>query len=118
MSRAHFGDTATLYHHMGSDVWQRTVLNGVQWRQKIERAPDAEGRFRLQTVTSITIPAEIPAEISAAGLDVFVPGVGPELVEGYTLADLKRDFAGYCTVRAVADNTRRPRLKHRKVMCT
>ena len=117
MSRALFGDTATLYHHTGGDIWQRTVLDGVQWRQKTERAVDAEGRLRIQTVTSITIPAEITVEISTAGLDVFVPGVGPELTEAYTLADLKRDCEGYCTVRAVTDNTRRPRLKHRKVMC-
>ena len=109
-----FGDTVTLYHRQ-STGWQRTVLAGVQWKQTIRSTSDSNGKMQLATVTSVTIPAAIPAEISADGQDVMVLGIGPALSDTYTLANLRREYPSYCTVRAVADNTLRPRLKHRKV---
>lgn len=114
-----FGDTVTLYQPNGI-AWTRTILQGVQWRQRVERTASADGVLHVQTVTSVTIPPEqYPAGgISAAGQDVMVPGTGPQITGAYTLADLKRAYPGYCTVRAVRDNTMRPGLKHWKVTAT
>ena len=112
VSNSLFTDTITLYCKNG-EQYERHVLTGVQWRQKIERLND-DGKLTLATVTSVTVPGEIAAPIKPG--DVMVLGTGPKLAADYSIAKLKADFDTYCTVRAVADNTRRPQLKHRKVM--
>lgn len=106
-----FGDTVTLYHN-GS----KTVLVGVQWHQKIVRTVDGTGRNTAETVTTVTLPTNQGfADVSAVKGDVLVLGTGPDITALYTLADLRREWPTYCTVRAVTDNTLRPRLKHRRI---
>lgn len=114
-----FGDTITLYKKQ-DESYTRHVIEGVQWRQKAERygfQRGTAGVFDMKTVTSVTIPAgnmqNVPVHPSEG--DVLILGMGPELTSLYTIADLKRDHASYCTVRAIADNTMRPKLKHWKV---
>lgn len=111
MTHPLFSDTVTAYRKNG-EQYTRRVLNGVQWRQKIERLND-NGTLALATVASVTIPEG--ADMAVKPGDVLVLGVGPELTDEYTIARLRADNDTYCTVRAVADNTRRPRLKHWKV---
>jgi len=119
MTHPLFGDVVTLYHKK-DDHYTRHVLSGVQFRQKAERAAYQRGQsgvMDIKTVTTVTVPSDVPAAgtISASEGDVLVLGVGPELTASFTIADLKKAFSSYCTVRAVADNTLRPRLKHWKV---
>lgn len=119
MTHPLFGDVVTLYHKE-NDQYSRYVIDGVQWRQKIERFACQRGQagvFDLKTVTTVTIPVITlnPFKITPREGDVLVLGVGPKLSDSYTIATLKSDFASYCTVRSIADNTVRPRLKHWKV---
>ena len=111
MTHPLFADTVTVYSKNG-DQYARHVLKGVQWRQKIERLND-NGKIAIATVTSVTIPEGV--EMAVKPGDVLVLDVGPELTDEYTIARLRAEYESYCTVKAVADNTRRPRLKHWKV---
>lgn len=111
MSRVLFSDTITLYRKSG-DNYERVVLNGVQWRQKIERANDG-GKLVLTTVTSVTLPDGVGGDIKPG--DVIVPGIAPDLTDDYSIAALRAEHDGYCTVQAIADNRNRPQLKHRRV---
>ncbi len=106
-----FGDVVTLYSRVG-DAYARVVLNGVQWRQKIERVNEG-GRLVPSTVVSVTIPDGIDAEVKPG--DVMILGVGPELTDEYTVSALRAEYTTYSTVQSVADNRLRPRLKHRRV---
>lgn len=115
-----FNDVVTLYHKE-NDSYTRYTLSGVQWRQKAERIAYQQGNagvFDLKTVTSVTIPYDTPNAnaISVSEGDVLVLGEAPDLSESFTIADLKKAYPSYCTVRAIADNTLRPRLRHWKVM--
>ena len=119
-----FRDTVTLYHHLGGERWQRTVLRGVLWRQKREHTAQraaqwertersSDPRMALLTTTSVRVPASLAAglAVSADGLDVLVHGAcARELGESYTLADLRRDEPTFCTVRSLLDATGRARL--------
>jgi hypothetical protein len=111
MTHPLFADTVTVYSKNG-EQYIRHVLRGVQWRQKTERLND-NGRIALATVTSVTIPKGI--EMAVKPGDVLVLGVGPAITDEYTIAQLRADNTTYCTVKAVADNTLRPRLKHWRV---
>ena len=115
-----FNDVVTLYHKE-NDSYTRYTLSGVQWRQKVERIAYQRGNagvFDLKTVTSVTIPYDTPNAnvISVSEGDVLVLGEAPNLSESFTIAELKKAYPSYCTVRAIADNTLRPRLRHWKVM--
>lgn len=116
-----FGDAVTLYRRSGN-AYIRHILRGVQWRQKAERvsrdALSTQGTFMFQTVTTVTIPSAISAgkTISPISGDVLILGTGPEITGDYPISRLREDYITYCTVRAVTDNTHRPRLKHWKVV--
>lgn len=107
-----FGDMITVYRKKSGERYSRHVIVGVQYRQKTERLND-NGKLSLVTVTSVTIPGEGTAPVKPG--DVLILGEGPELTESYTIARLKAENDTYCTVKGVADNTRRPQLKHWKV---
>lgn len=107
-----FGDMITVYRKKIGERYSRHIIVGVQYRQKTERLND-NGKLSLVTVTSVTIPGEGTAPVKPG--DVLILGEGPELTESYTIARLKAENETYCTVKGVADNTRRPRLKHWKV---
>lgn len=114
-----FNDVVTLYHKE-NDQYTRYLLSGVQWRQKAERFAYQRGNagvFEIKTVTAVTIPFNVPnaAKISISEGDVIVLGTAPALTETFGIAELKKKYATYCTVRAVTDNTQRPRLRHWKV---
>lgn len=139
MNTALFGDTITLYNRYRlnrEDAWQRTVIHGVQVRERIEKTVDANGLHVANSV-SVTIPVDADAggrhylppalftesahkgnywSLDAAhNLDLIVIGAcDKELTDDYTLDNLQKDY-GYATVKAVADNTSRPHLKHWKV---
>ena len=113
-----FTDTVTLYHRTRSgreDVWTRCVLRGVQWRQKAVRSA-ADGKIVYATETSVTIPIEAaPDGLAVCPEDLLVPGeCEAEISASLTEDDILREYGGV-TVKSVADNTLRPRLRNRKV---
>lgn len=121
MSHPLFTDTITLYRKSrvnGSEVYMHYLVDGVQWRQRIVREAGADGHATMQTVTSVTIPdteldrIEFPGPMQG---DVLVLGKGPAITDAYTIADLRREHATYCTIRAIADNTLRPLLRHWRI---
>lgn len=103
-----FTDTMTAYHYDGS-AWERTVIRGVQWREKVERV-DANGQRTLNRVVSVTIPFDV--SLTADGNTVLLPGEHPDI------SNIKeiRTQDGYCTVKAISNNMLRARLKHWKVI--
>lgn len=111
MTNPLFTDTVTVYRKDG-EQYSRHIMSGVQWRQKTERLND-NGKIALATVTSVTIPDGVKTPVKPG--DVLVLGTGPEITGEYSIARLKAENETYCTVKGVADNTRRPRLKHWKV---
>lgn len=111
MTHPLFSDTVTAYHKNG-EQYTRHVLKGVQWRQKTERLNN-NGKLALATVTSVTIPEGVEMVVKPG--DVLVLGAGPEITDEYTIASLRAENTTYCTVKTIADNTLRPRLKHWKV---
>ena len=142
MSNTLFSDTVTLYNHYRinrSDAWQRTVIRGVQVREKAEKSLDATG-LHLASLVSVTIPVDadadgrhyLPPALFAASdhreqywsldvsgsLDVLVIGeCGADLNSLYTLDQLQKEHC-YVTIKAITDNTIRPLLKHWRVTCT
>ena len=143
VNRAMFGDTITLYNHWreggrgGTDRWQRTVMRGVQIRQRAELALSQDGRLLLVKTVSITIPEGVdaggrryltpPAFAADDGremgwtldasrnLDVIVLGeCVAEPGDGYPLQRLQKEH-GYASVKAVSVNTPRGRLRHWRV---
>jgi tRNA(Leu) C34 or U34 (ribose-2'-O)-methylase TrmL len=134
-----FGDTITLYNHYKAarvDYWQRTVITGVQYRAKTEKTVDSAG-LHIANSVSVTIPDSADAGVRtylapvafaadtaktnhwsldpAGNQDFIVFGaVTKDITTLYTIDALKAEY-GYVTVKAVSDNTLRPRLKQWKV---
>lgn len=139
MNTALFGDTVTLYNHYKAarvDYWQRTVITGVQYRAKTEKTVDSAG-LHLANSVSVTIPVNADAggrhylapeafaastsktsyfTLEAAQNQDFVVfgSVTKDITALYTIDMLKAEY-GYTTIKAVSDNTLRPRLKHWEV---
>lgn len=109
--------TITLYHKQ-DDVYTRFVLNGVSWRQKVERTSNNNGRFDITSSTVVIIPATLAnaTNISLREGDVFVFGVGPNITKNFKISALKSENPTYCTIKSVSDNTTSPFLKHFKVV--
>lgn len=138
-----FTNTVTVLNHyrrQREDLWQATVLSGVQVRCVVKSVLNTTGQWVTEMETQITIPADADAggrrygkpaaflqadETERSGLWTLDPVNGMDLIlpEPYTgdmvdaqiLSDLQRE--GAVTVMAVSDNTLRPRLKHWKVRC-
>lgn len=109
-----FTDTITLYHHTDG-TWERTIIRGVQWKEKVERVIGSDGVLKLSDYVSITIPFSGERyDIDAKGnLDFIVYGISEEDVS----EDNFREVASRgVTVKSVSDNTRRDYLKHWKVV--
>lgn len=142
MSNALASGVITLYNHFRdpetrADRWQRTVLKGVQTRERLEKTVSTDGKLLLARSVSVTIPVSADAGgrrylapsayaasearerywtlDAARGLDAIVDGAcEAELGDGTTLDGLARE-RGVLTIRAVSDNTQRGRLRHWRV---
>lgn len=120
-----FTDTITLYnHHNGT--WHRSVLEGVQWQDKVTKAVDSNGKMHITPDVNITVlyrdgyvsPNKYVGDGFTFGLDnldVVVLGVcDKEITDTYTITDLQDEYNA-ATISAVADNTSRQYLKHWRV---
>lgn len=139
-----FTDVMTVYNHFydeaaETDLWQRTVIRGVQWSHNKARTTISGGAMTEKRVESITIdfqrnygnaqyldPMAFEATEDKTGFwtlnsrdgqDVLVLGEADrEIGRDYRISSLKRDFQ-YCgTVTEVSDNRNRDFLKHIKVV--
>lgn len=120
-----FTDTVTVYNHC-DDKWYRTVLEGVQWTEKVEKTANSDGVMRLMPSVTVTVPFRDgyvePRTYKGEGftfgldnLDVVVLGKCDKAIsDTYTITDLQEEFRAV-TISAVSDNTQRKLLKHWKV---
>lgn len=141
-----FSDVMTVYNfhrdeNTEREVWNRTVIKGVQWSHNKSEVSTSGGIQTEKKVEKITIdfgrnygnkpylpPNEygklIPEDRKGfwtldakTGQDVLVLGESDkEIGNSYRLEDLQEDFQYTVTVTAVSDNRNRPRLKHIKVV--
>lgn len=121
-----FTDSVTLYHRerVGRmDAWTRTVIHGVQWKQKTVRiaagasSAVGDGKIVYATETGITIPVQTADGVKIAVGDIFVFGICTTEIAGDTTEDTVLRVHRGVIVQSVADNTLRPRLRHRKAVC-
>lgn len=141
-----FTDSMTVYNchrdiDTGKEVWNRTVVKGVQWSHNKSEVTVSGNVLTESKVEKITVdfqrnhgnkpylPPQEYARLAAveagdywtlnakSGLDVLVLGeTEKEIGKGYKLTQLRDDYQYVVTVTAVSDNRNRPRLKSIKVV--
>ena len=146
-----FNDTVTVYNRRFKTVFQppkppaqdavfeRTVIKGVMWRDRVQINPTPEGAAFVGQSVSVTIPVEADQSGKAymsppdfARLhqddhscwtlrtnesypDIIVYGEAPEITEHYTEKQLMRDYK-YMHPRAVSDSSNQSVLPQWKVV--
>lgn len=141
-----FTDTMTVYNYYrkedtGEDMWNRSVVKGVQWSHNKSELSVSNGVQTENRVEHITIdfqksygnkpylppneykklpPEETPCYWTLdakKGQDILVLGeTDREISREYRIKELEKDFQHAVTVTAVSDNRNRPRLKQIKVV--
>ena len=108
-----FMDTVTWYHHEDGR-WERTILEGVQWKAKREVTIDSNGSLQTVDYVSVTVPFRGEQyEFGADNLDLLVLGVCQEEVYEQTFREIA-DMG--VTIKSVSDNTTRDHLKHWRII--
>ena len=127
MSSVLFTDTVTLFNHYKGQ-WLKTVLPGVQWKDKVSKTVDTSGRIVVTQEVSLTVPVRSgyvePKAFTGKGftfgtgnMDVIVLGeIDDEITADFTITSLRKKYDHVATIYAVSDNTLRQQLKHWKVM--
>lgn len=127
MSNVLFTDTVTLFNHYKGQ-WFKTILTGVQWKDKVTKTVDTDGKIVITQEVSLTVPARSgyvePKAFTGEGftfgtgnLDVIVLGeIDEEITADFTITSLRKKYDHAATIYAVSDNTLRQQLKHWKVM--
>lgn len=127
MSSVLFTDTVTLFNHCKGQ-WFKTVLTGVQWKDKVTKTVDTSGKIVATPEVSLTVPVRTgyiePKAFAGEGftfgtgnLDVIVLGkIDEEITAAFTITSLRKKYDHVATIYAVSDNTLRQQLKHWKVM--
>lgn len=125
MSELLFTDTVTIYNKCG-DTWERTVLEGVQWKEKHEQSIADNGTLQIARYVSVTVPFRsgyVPAKnyqgdgftFGLGNQDFIIYGDVAEPITGSkSLSDLRKN-RDVLTICAVSDNTNRASLKHWRV---
>jgi len=122
----------------GQVAWDRTVIEGVMWKDRTQTNPTSEGKAFIDQTVSVTIPVEaeqggktyvdpaayarLPQDdrshwtvrIDETNPDIIVKGAGPEITAFYTVNDLQREFK-HTKPRAVSDTSKQDVLPMWKV---
>lgn len=115
-----FTDTITMYSsYPTSDddhYWERFVIKGCQWREKIVRTTDSSGKVFKTKEISVTIPINGDMKnrlfFDTKGKDIIVLGECPMInVSNREFENIKKNYT-FFTIRTFTDNSRRDRLKH------
>lgn len=140
-----FTDSITVYNcyrdpDAGNEVWNRSVINGVQWRHNksevsITHGVQTENKVECSTIdfqraygNKPYIPPHEYRKLAAeeakrfwtldakSGKDIIILGeVDKEISKQYRASELQKDYQYAVTVTSVSDN-RSKRLKHIKVV--
>ena len=126
MSSLVFTNTVTLFNHYKGQ-WFKTVLTGVQWKDKITKTVDSNGKIVITPEVSLTVPVRAgyvePKAFTGEGftfntgnLDMIVLGeIADEITQDFTISQLRKKYDHAATIYGVADNTGRSMLRHWKV---
>lgn len=116
---AHFTDSVTIYNK-STNSWIRTVVNGVQWADKVDRVNN-NGKIKVDKYASITFPQGTYEGLTLdprQDEDAILFGVVTDEATGtpsYRLSDIiKRNKGGI--IQSVNDNSNRDYLKNIKVV--
>ena len=115
-----FTDTVTLLHWTGAG-YAVTVLEGVQWRERVREIADAGGIITYNHTVSVTVPVETAASLTLdpqTAQDMIVYGELSAVPTPATMPEFLAETPRAVVVREVIDNTYRPQLKHFRVIGT
>lgn len=116
-----FTDTVTVYNKISDTEWKRTIVNGVQWSDKSDRANE-NGRVSVAKYTSITFPKPTYEGLvldSSNEEDCIVYGAVKDVMEdikGKRVSDLLEKYPKSGLIKAVNDNSNRTMLPNIKVV--
>lgn len=134
--------TVTIYnYHENTKTWQRTVVSGVEYFFKSEKAVSSSGQIVFTQLLTVVIPIEAVVSGKRAYIpftdyqkledtsghwtinpscnkEVVVCGeCDKEITGDYRITSLKADFMKSGIISAFNDNTDKQRLRHFKVVC-
>lgn len=115
-----FTDTVTVYQKQTNGTMLRTVVQGVQWSDVIDKSL-ATGRMQIHKSANITFPEETLGSIDLSSFteeDAIFYGELTDAVtteKGHRISDLLHAHKGGI-IRSVNDNSNRDLLKHIKVV--
>lgn len=114
-------DTITLYNKISDTEWKRTVVEGVQWTDKVERknANEVISIARYASVTFFDGTFDGLVLDSANEEDCIVYGAVTDVVDGNRgsrISDLLNKYPRSGLIKAVNDNSNRDFLKSIKVV--
>lgn len=115
-----FTDTVTIYQKQ-VDGYKRTVVEGVQWAEKVEKSL-ATGKLTLTKTTTVTFPEEVLDKIDLSTFTeedaIFLGPLTDEIttVKGSRISDLLVSHRSSGIIRSVNDNSNRDLLKNIKVV--
>ena len=115
-----FTDTVSVLHWTGT-AYVKTVLRGVQWRERVKETSDASGIMTYNHTVSVTVPYETATAITAdpqTAQDLIVYGDVATLPTSSTMAAFLLANPKAVVVREVIDNGYRPQLKHFRIIGT
>lgn len=119
--RALFTDTVTIYNKLPDEKWKITVVNGVQWSDKLDRANE-NGKVSVAHSTTVTFPYPTYKDLvldSSNEEDCIVYGVVEDVIEdvkGSRISDLLKKYPKSGLIKAVNDNSNRTMLPNIKVV--
>lgn len=113
-----FTDTVTVYNRISDTEWRRTIVEGVQWTDKIEKK-NTDGVLTVVQYVSVTFPEGTYENLEINASDAIILGeITDEVGEnrGERIGDLLKKYPDSGTVRSVKNNSRRTYLKNVKVV--
>lgn len=118
---AMFTDTVTVYTKVSDSEWSRTVVEGVQWADKIEKRNE-NGKISAVRYVQITFPEgtyeDIILEPGREEDAIFYGVISNEVTgeKGSRLSDLFKKYPKSGLIQSVNDNSNRDFLKNIKVV--
>lgn len=115
-----FTDTITMYQKQARS-WKRTVVEGVQWSEKVEKSL-ATGKLTFAKTITVTFPEEVLDQIDLSTFTaedaIFKGSLDEEVTteKGNRLSDLLASHPSGGIIRSVNDNSGRDFLKNIKVV--
>lgn len=118
--RALFTDTVTVYNKISDAEWKRTVVEGVQWSAKNEKA-NTNGRISIAHYVSVTFPQGTYENLTldpANEEECIILGDVSDVVskDGISIEVLLSKYPDSGLIKAVNDNSKRSFLPNIKVV--